>query len=150
MKLTGPYTTIDLRLVAVAGALVLCGGAPLQAQSAECASSFAASSKLYDKPFHLYPIDSAETDARLHGGRPTVSESIWTGTVDYVLVRGKWMWRIHSVSEVGVSDTDIWVSRSSGLPLKSDAHQDVGSALGKSHIVSRYEYANVRPPAGVQ
>jgi len=191
MSLTGPCTTIDVRLLAAAGAFVLCAGAPLRAQGAECTPSVAASSKLHDKPVHVYTIDSAQTDARLHGGRPTVSESIWTGTVNYVLVRGKWrkspvdmaamrntvrdaataakvkatcahlrdenvngepaaVWRIHSVSEVGTSDTDMWISRRSGLLLKSDYYQDVGGALGKSHLVSRYEYTNVRPPAGVQ
>ena len=189
MKRTGRWTTIDLRLVAAAGALVLCGGAPLRAQGAECTSSFAASSKLYDRPVHAYIIDSAQTDARLHGGHPSVSESIWTGTVDYVQVRGKWrkspvdvaemrkslkdastkvkatcshlrdervngepaaVWRIHSVTEVGTSDTDVWISRNSGMLLKSDSHMDVGGTLGKSHIVSRYDYTNVRPPAGVQ
>ena len=189
MNLIGHRARIHASVVAAAIAFALCVGAPLRAQSAACTSSFAASSKLYDKPFHLYTIDSAQTDARLQGGRPTVSEAIWTGTVDYVLVEGKWMkspidiataqkaakearakakatcshlrdegvngepaavWRIHSASEVGVSDTDIWISRSSGLPLKSDVHQDVGGALGKSHIVSRYDYTNVRPPAGVQ
>ena len=91
MKLTGPYRTIDLRMIAAAGAFVLCVGAPLRAQSAECAPSFAASSKIYDKPFHVYMIDSAQTNARLHGGRPNISESIWTGTADYVLFRGKWI-----------------------------------------------------------
>lgn len=189
LKLISPRARIDRRLVAAVGALALCVGVPLRAQSAECTSSFAASSKLYDKPFHAYTIDSAQTDARLHGGQPMISESIWTGTVDYILVRGKWMtspldlaemrktlkdastkvkatcshvrdesvngepaavWRIHSVSELDTSDTDEWISRSSGLLLKSDVHQDVGGALGKSHIVSRYEYTNVRPPAGAR
>ena len=186
MKRTGPYETSDLRVIAAAVAFVLCACAPLGAQSAECASSFAASSQLFDKPFHLYSIDSAQTDARLHGGRPSVSESIWTGTADYVMVRGKWMkspidnaevrksvkdaftkvkatcshlrdesgngepvavWRIHSVSEFDTSDRDLWISKRSGLLLKSDVHQDVGGSLGKSHTVSRYEYTNVRPPA---
>jgi hypothetical protein len=189
MKLIGSCTRRDLRLVAAAGAFVLCVGAPLGAQGAQCTSSFAASSKLYDKPFHSYVIDSAQTDARLQGGRPTISESIWTGTADYVLVSGKWrkspidideirkatkeaftkvkaacshvrdesvngepaaVWRIHSVSDFDTSDTDLWISRNTGLLLKSDAHQDVGGTLGKSHVVARYEYTNVRPPAGVQ
>ena len=180
---------MSVHLMAAACAFALCVGAPLRAQNAECASSFAASAKIYDKPFHVYIIDSAQTDARLHGGRPSVSESIWTGTVDYVLYRGKWrkspidiaemrksvkgadskvkatcshlrdesvngdpaaVWRIHSVTDAGTTDTDLWISRRSGLLLKSDVHQDVGGSLGKSHIVSRYEYANVRPPAGVQ
>lgn len=175
-------------LLSAAGAFVFCLGAPLQAQSAECKSVYAFASKLYDKPFHVYVIDSAQTDARLTAGKPSVSESIWTGTVDYVMVRGKWMkspvdvaemrqevtedssskkatcshlrdetvngepaavWRIHKVSEDGTTDSDIWIAKRSGLLLKSDVHMDVGGAIGKSRILSRYEYTNVRPPAGV-
>jgi hypothetical protein len=60
------------------------------------------------------------------------------------------VWRIHSTSELDTSDSDLWISRQSGLLLKSDVHQDVGGSLGKSHVVSRYEYTNVQPPAGVQ
>lgn len=88
---------MSVHLMAAACAFALCVGTPLPAQNAGCASSFAASANIYDKPFHVYII-----------------------------------------------------SRRSGLLLKSDVHQDVGGSLGKSHIVSRYEYANVRPPAGVQ
>lgn len=188
MNLIGYRKRIDVCLVAAAGAIALCVGAPLRAQYAACGSSFA-SSKLYGKPFHAYTIDSAQIDARLHGGRPSVSEVIWTGTTEYLLYRGKWrkspidiaamqknpkeavtqvkatcshlrdesvngepaaVWRIHSASEAGTSDTDLWISGSSGVLLRTDTHQDVGGTLGKSHIVSRYEYTNVRPPAGVQ
>lgn len=188
MRLINHRARIDARLVAAAVALGLCVAAPLRGQRAECAASFAAMSKLYDKPFHLYMIDSAQTDARLHAGQPTISESIWTGNVIYVMVRGKWrkspidiaelrkdrtdpsskanatcshlrdesvngepaaVWRIYSVSELDTNDTEVWISKNSGLVLKSDVHQDVGGALGKSHVVSRYEYTNVRPPVGV-
>jgi hypothetical protein len=189
VKLTGACVTLDLRLVAAAGVFVLCFGIPLRAQGPACVPSLTASAKLYDKPFHAYIIDSAQTDAKLHGGRPSVSETIWTGTFTYVMARGKWMkspvdvaemrkalkdaalkvkatcsrvrdesvngepaavWRIHSVSDYDTSDSDLWISRSSGMLLKSDAHQEVGGAFGKSHIIARYEYTNVRSPAGVQ
>ena len=187
MKLTAHSTTIDLRAVAAAFALAVCIGAPIRAQGPQCAPVLAVSSKLFDVPFHMYMIDSAQTDARLHGGKPTISESISTGSVYYVMVRGKWikspvdmaemrkdkdtvstakftcshlrdesvngesaaMWRTHKVSESGTEDTDLWISKSRNVVLKSDVHQDVGGAFGKSHIVSRYEYTNVRPPAGV-
>jgi hypothetical protein len=157
------------------------------AQSAECMSAYAPQSRMYDKPFHMYSVDTAQTDARLHGGQPRVSEMIWTGKAFYVLSRGKWIkspvdiaqmqkdkeadpknkatcarvrdesvngepatvWRIHLVSEDATIDTDEWVSRSRGLVLKSEIHEDVGGAFGKSHTVSRYEYDNVRAPAGV-
>jgi hypothetical protein len=170
-------------------AFALCVGAPLGAQSADCATLATATSRIYDKPVHIYTIDSAQTDAQLNGGRPSVSEIIWTGSAEYLQYRGKWMkspiapgamrknskaastkvkatcshlrdesvngvpaavWRTHSVSEAGTTDTDIWVSRSNGMALKSDTHMGVGGSLGKSHIVSPYEYTNVRLPAGVQ
>lgn len=188
MRLTDHCTRFDLRAAAAAGALTVCIGAPLRAQTPECAPALAAESKLFDAPFHLYMVDSAQTDARLHGGKPTIGESIWTGGVDYVMVRGKWIknpvdvaamrkerdtvatakfscshlrdesvngesaavWRIHEVSDDGTTDTDMWISKRRNLVLKSDVHQDVGGSLGKGHTVSRYEYTNVRPPAGVQ
>ena len=181
--------TVGCRRIAAAGAFALCVGAPLRAQSAQCAPAYAAMSKLFDKPFHSFTIDTAQTDAGLHGGQPRVSESIWTGTGYYIMVRGQWsksrvdvaemrkdlndastkkatcshvrdesvngeaaaLWRIHSVSEDDdTTDTDAWISKSSGLVLKSDVHLDIGTTLGKSHIVSRYEYTNVRLPAGVR
>jgi hypothetical protein len=187
MKLNIHRANIHFPLVAAAAAVVLSLGVPLRAQSPECATVSAATSKVYDKPVHIFMTDSAQTDARLHAGRPTVSEEILTGSATYVMVRGRWrkspidiaemrkrkdasttdkatcshlrdesvngepagVWRMHSVSEVGTSDTDVWISRRSGLLLKSDIHQDVGGAFGKSHIVNRYDYTNVRPPAGV-
>jgi hypothetical protein len=189
MKLIGHSTAIDLRAAAATAALAMCIGTPIRAQSPspQCAPALAVTSKLFDAPFHMYMIDSAQTDARLHGGKPTVSESISTGSVYYVMVRGKWIkspvdiaemrkdrdtvpngtftcshlrdesvdgqsaavWRIQRVSESGTEDSDLWISKRDNLVLKSDIHQDVGGAFGKSHIVSRYEYTNVRPPAGV-
>ena len=52
---------------------------PLAAQgmSAQCLQIFGAMGKLWDRPFHMYMVDTAGTDARLHGGKPTVSESIF-------------------------------------------------------------------------
>ena len=187
MKLISDRERIGVRLVVAAAAVTLCVGAPLRGQGADCASPDAAMSKLYDKPFHIYTIDSAGTDAALHGGRPTTTESIWTGTTYYVMVRGKWVksrvdiaemrkdrdssstakttcshlrdesvngepaaaWRIHSVQESETRDTNLWISRRTGLPLKSDVHHDIGGAMGRSHVISRYEYTNVRAPAGV-
>lgn len=189
MKLTSRCSKFDRRLVAITVVVAICIATSLRAQSAECAPLFTASSKLYEKPFHVYMIDTAQTDAQLNGGKPRVSESIWTGAAVYVLVRMKWrkspvdvaemrkmatdnpsqakatcshvrdesvngepaaVWRIQSVSEFDKRDTDEWISRSRGVVLKSDVHDDVGGAFGKSHTVSRYEYTNVQAPAGVQ
>lgn len=60
------------------------------------------------------------------------------------------VWHSHSVTEAGTSDTDMWISKSRNLLLKSDIRMDVGGNKGKSHITARYEYTNVRPPVGAQ
>jgi hypothetical protein len=175
---------------AAAAGLLLCAGTPVGAQSPSCAPIYGVMSKMFDTPFHLYMIDSAQTDARLHGGKPSVSEEVWTDNALYILSRGKWMkspvdvaamrkdltdrqesdrnatcahvrdeavngestalWTIHSVTEYGTSDTKAWVSKSRNRVVQSDVHLDVGGALGKSHMIQRYEYSNVHAPAGVK
>lgn len=41
-----------------------------------------------------------------------------------------------------------WVARSSGLVLKTEEDIDTGGPGGKQHISIRYDYDNVRAPAG--
>jgi hypothetical protein len=49
------------------------------------------------------------------------------------------------------SDSQIWISKSRGVPVKLEMDMDVGGgAAGKSHRTMRYEYTNVQVPAGVQ
>jgi hypothetical protein len=48
------------------------------------------------------------------------------------------------------TDSQVWISKSRGVPLKIEADTDVGGAAGKSHRVMRYEYSNVQAPAGVR
>ena len=175
---------------AAMAALVLCAWTPVGAQSPSCMPIYGVMSKLFDTPFHLYMIDSAQTDARLHGGKPTVAEEIWIGNAMYIMTRGKWikspidvaeirkssmehmdaetkatcthvrdetvngepaaLWTIHSVTEDGTNDTNAWVSKRRNVLVQSDEHLDVGGALGKTHMVQRYEYTNVHAPAGVK
>jgi hypothetical protein len=52
----------------------------------------------------------------------------------------------HDVSSKGVVDSQIWISRAKGLPLRQDMDIDVGGKNGKSHSSSRYEYGDVKPP----
>jgi len=47
-------------------------------------------------------------------------------------------------------DSQVWISKARGLPLKMEMDMDTGGAAGKSHRTVRYEYSNVQPPAGVQ
>jgi hypothetical protein len=60
------------------------------------------------------------------------------------------VYRTHGVTEAGTTDATLWMSKRTGLPLKNEMDMDVGGKLGKSHRTIRYDYANVRPPAGVQ
>lgn len=86
------YHLYSKRLLLVAMlALAVCATNPLGAQSPTCAPILSPMLKLYDAPFHMYMVDSAGTDAKLHGGKPTVSESIFIGGTTYVLARGKWI-----------------------------------------------------------
>lgn len=188
MKLIGHYKRIRRRILVSGGVAALCAAAPIRAQTTGCSQVLAATFKNLDVPFHMFMVDSAQTDARMHGGKPTVGEEISTGGVMYVLSGGKWIkspvsaaelkkmqqdntdstkmtcthlrdesvngepaavWRGHATMEAGTVDTDMWISKGRGLPLKSDSHVDVGGAMGKSHTVGRYDYTNVRPPAGV-
>jgi hypothetical protein len=48
------------------------------------------------------------------------------------------------------ADSQIWISKSRGLPLKMEQNADTEGAAGKSHRVSRFEYANVQAPPGVR
>jgi outer membrane protein assembly factor BamB len=47
------------------------------------------------------------------------------------------------------SQATIWVSKRSGLPLRNENDIDPGDK-DALHMVIRYDYANVRPPAGVK
>ena len=61
------------------------------------------------------------------------------------------VWRSHTVNEVATIDTDMWISKRSGLLLKSTSITDVGGGpMGKTRHTGRYDYTNVRVPAGVQ
>ena len=56
----------------------------------------------------------------------------------------------HSDHEDFKVDLTVWISKSRNLPLRSESDMDVGGSMGKSHTSMRYDYTNVRPPAGVQ
>lgn len=48
------------------------------------------------------------------------------------------------------ADARTWVAKGSVLVLRTEEDLDTGGPLGKRHISIRYEYANVRAPAGVR
>jgi hypothetical protein len=55
----------------------------------------------------------------------------------------------HDEHTGSVGDGRHWVAKGSGLILRTDEDMDTGGG-GKRHSSIRYEYANVRAPAGVR
>ena len=43
-------------------------------------------------------------------------------------------------------DSQIWISKSTGLPLREEQDMDMGGRIGKLHNSGRFEYGNVQPP----
>ncbi len=60
------------------------------------------------------------------------------------------VYNVHDDTEAGPIDTTLWISKSKGLPLRVETDMDVGGSKGKVHKSTRYDYANVHAPAGVQ
>ena len=52
------------------------------------------------------------------------------------------VYSVHDVSPRSTSDSKTWISKSKGLPLRSDTDMEGG----KNHISMRYEYGNIKPP----
>jgi len=59
------------------------------------------------------------------------------------------VYRSQAESEATKSDSTLWVSKRTGLPLRNESAIDIGGG-DKVHLAIRYDYANVRPPAGVK
>jgi hypothetical protein len=55
-----------------------------------------------------------------------------------------------SDTEGGKVNAQTWISKSRGVPLRTEMDMDVGGSIGKSHMSMHYDYSNVHPPAGVQ
>jgi hypothetical protein len=43
-------------------------------------------------------------------------------------------------------DSQIWISKTTGLPLREEQDVDMGAEIGKQHRSARFEYSNVKPP----
>jgi hypothetical protein len=54
-----------------------------------------------------------------------------------------------ATTPAGKSNSTLWVSKRTGLPLRSETDIDPGTQ-DAVHITMRYDYANVHPPAGVK
>jgi hypothetical protein len=60
------------------------------------------------------------------------------------------LYSMHDQNSNATTDSQIWISKSRGVPLKLEMDMDVGGAGGKSHRTMRYEYKNVHAPPVAQ
>jgi hypothetical protein len=63
---------------------------------------------------------------------------------------GASLYTLNSDSEYGKSEGQIWISNTDALPLRQQIDLIVEGAAGKTHVETRFVYAGVRAPAGVQ
>ncbi|MGA3211549.1 MAG: hypothetical protein ABSD20_09590 [Terriglobales bacterium] len=158
--------------VGVAFGYLLIGANPLKAQG-DCKAVLDATTKVYDTPTHAYVTMNlggkpqsgesiftggmvyAKYDGKWSAGSTTreikeITEKNWqkNKTVCRYLkdepVNGEMaaVYSVHEVAPNSTSDSTIWISKAKGLPLRSD--EDLGG--GKTHLSTRYEYGNVKPP----
>jgi hypothetical protein len=170
-----PTTRREQLLYATLGftfGLFLIGLQPLRAQD-DCKLVLDAMTKLFDNPTHAYftmnLAGKPQTGESIYaGGLIYVKyDGKWTAggttkemkdladknrqtnktTCRYLkdeLVDGEMaaVYTVHEVSPRSASDSKAWISKAKGLPLRSD----IDLEDGKSHISTRYEYGNVKPP----
>jgi hypothetical protein len=43
-------------------------------------------------------------------------------------------------------DSQIWISKSTGMPVREEQDVDMGGEIGKAHNSARFQYGNVQPP----
>ena len=58
------------------------------------------------------------------------------------------LYSVHQTVDGTMIDSQVWISKARGLPLKTELDMDVGGKLGKTHRSMRYEYTNVRASGG--
>jgi len=60
------------------------------------------------------------------------------------------VYTLHSESEVGRSDGQIWISKVSALPLRQKIELSMNGITEKNHVETRFVYSGVEPPAGMK
>jgi len=60
------------------------------------------------------------------------------------------VYQMHSETDEGISDGQMWIAINSGLPLRQEVDLEVlVGQTGKSHTSARFDYVNVHKPAVV-
>jgi hypothetical protein len=60
------------------------------------------------------------------------------------------VYTLHSESEVGKSDGQIWISKASALPLHQKIDLAMNGITEKNHVETRFVYSGIEPPAGMK
>ena len=126
-------------VLATAACAGLASSPSVHATDAECKAVFDAMSKLTTTPHHM---SMKETAARSKQTCKLLRDEAVDG-------EAATLYSAHDVQESGSTvDSQIWISKSSGLPIQQTIDINVGGARGKSHTEARIDYANVQAPAG--
>jgi hypothetical protein len=56
------------------------------------------------------------------------------------------LYSMQSESEDTKENAQVWISKSTGLPLREELDMDIGDSGGQTHDSTRYEYGNIQPP----
>ena len=56
------------------------------------------------------------------------------------------LYSVHSENTEAKSDSQIWISKSKGVPLRQELDINLAESGGKKHYSVRYEFGNVKPP----
>jgi hypothetical protein len=60
-------------------------------------------------------------------------------------------YRTHLESAASVADTDVWIAKATGLPMKREMDLTRGGGKGLAmHNAQRFDYANIHVPPGVK
>ena len=60
------------------------------------------------------------------------------------------VYTLHSESEVGRSDGQIWISKAGALPLRQKIDLSMAGIAEKNHVETRFVYSGVEAPAGMK
>jgi len=120
-------------------------------QTGETISTGDASYVKFNNAWRKAPITPSEMLKHQEEGRHTAKESC-SFIKDDDGEGGAKLYKAHTETPKGVSDVQIWISPSTGLPVREEvdlAVQD-GGRSAKTHSSIRFDYENVKVPDGAK
>jgi hypothetical protein len=123
------------------------GGQP---QESELINTGSAMYVLIDGKWHASHLSAAQLQEREEENRKSAKVTnckvVREEAIDGVPVT---VFNSHTETGFGVSDQQIWLSKSTGLPLRETIDMDLGEKTGKSHVEVRVVYVKIEAPANV-